>query len=108
MEIHDLMKQAFQDEWKKISYRNITPFLNEVEDKFYLYTVRKEVNESINISRDKGLLERYHQNNLGILARLYARTLYDVSNEGQNINSETILEAKREMKATKECDAYPC
>lgn len=70
--------------------------------------MRRAVNESIDSSRDKSLMERYHRSSIGILARLYARTLYDISNRGLNINDQTINEAKNEMKGKKECDAYPC
>jgi hypothetical protein len=108
MEIHDLIKQEFLNEWNSLTHKDINPYLKNVEDTFYIYSMRKSINESIDTSRDKTLMERYHRNSVGILARLYAKTLYEVSNNGQNINAQTIAEAKSEMKGKKECDAYPC
>jgi hypothetical protein len=108
MEIHDLLKQQLLSEWNKLSDRNISPYLKEIEDNFYVWTMRKSINESIESSRDTNLMERYHRQNLLILTRKYAETLYRLSNRGTNINEQVIAEAKIEMKGQKECDAYPC
>ena len=108
MEINDLLQEAFLTEWNRLSSRTVTPYLNLVRENFEILNVRNRLNENINQSADKVLRERYHRQNLNELAKLYAQTLYRVSNSGINVNAQIIREAKAQMKGKGSCDAYPC
>ena len=108
MEINDLLQEAFLTEWNKLSKRTVTPYLSLVRENFAILNVRNRISENINESLNKGLRERYHRQNLTELAKLYAQTLYRVSNAGANVNESTIREAKAQMKGKGSCDAYPC
>jgi len=108
MEINELLQNAFLSEWDRLSSRNVTPYLNLIRENFAIINVRNRINENIRSSSDKTLRERYHRHNLNELARLYARTLYQVSNSGANINEAIIRQAKMQMKSEKMCDTYPC
>lgn len=108
MEINYLLQEAFLAEWNRLSTRSITPYLPIISENFAITNVRNRVNENINESFDKTTRERYHRQNLTELAKIYAQTLYRVSNNGTNVNATAIRESKIQMKSKGKCDAYPC
>jgi hypothetical protein len=108
MEINDLLQETFLAEWNRLTSRSISSQLPIIKENFAITNVRSQINENINESVDKTTRERYHRQNLAELARIYAQTLYTVSESGINVNSFTIREAKAQMKNKGKCDAYPC
>jgi ATP-dependent Lon protease len=108
MEINNLLREAFLTEWNRLSYKNVSPYLTMISENFEVEKVRDSINENINKSFDRNTRERYHRQNLTELAKIYAQTLYVVSNNGANLNSATFRIAKVQMKSKGSCDAYPC
>ena len=108
MEINNLLRDAFLAEWNRLSLNSIIPYLALISENFALDQVRDEINSNINKSFDRITRERYHRQNLTELAKIYAQTLYAVSNYGANLNSVSFRQAKVQMKSKGPCDAYPC
>ena len=108
MNVEEILEKTFLDEWSVLSDANIRPFMVEIKKSFALDRVEKYIEEELTGASDKHFWERYHQQNLRVLARLYANTLYNLSDQGENLNSDIINETKYAIKIKKECETYPC
>ena len=110
MEINDLLRDEFMNEWRKLTDRSISDSLGLIRDEFRIQNVENSINESMRTFSysEKQTRERYHNQNLRELTRTFAQTLYRTSDNGRVVNSRTILEAKNSMKSRGNCDIYPC
>ncbi|TLX72617.1 hypothetical protein E9993_17425 [Labilibacter sediminis] len=110
MEINDLLRDEFMNEWRRLSNRSASDSLGLIREEFRIQDVENSINESMRTFSysEKQTRERYHKQNLRELTRTFAQALYRTSDNGSLVNSRTIMEAKRSMKSRGDCDIYPC
>lgn len=110
MEINDLLRDEFMNEWRKLTDRNISDSVGLIRKEFRIRNVENSINENMRTFSysEKQTRERFHNQNLRELTRTFAKTLYHTSDNGRIVNSRTIMEAKTIMKSKSSCDIYPC
>jgi len=87
--------------------------LFRMQNNFNIEEISKHVNNQLKkiriAKKTTRINERRYIRKLGIIAGLYAQEIFLLSNSGQTINQETIIQAKKKLQASDDCRrAYGC
>ena len=108
MDVKSFLRTEFLNQLTAKTGRVITfSDLDLIEEGFRVNAVNENINRQINESFDKAVQERYQRSTLRTLTEQFIEEFIKTSDNGRNINSQTIATAKLNLKEGR-CPIQPC
>jgi len=107
IEMLEILEDSFSGRWKTLGARENKEIYSIIRNEFLIDEIVNSVNQKLNNSKDP-LTLRYQKYLLSYLSSEFAVILFFISNRGENINYNTVIESQKLLKTDSKCKIHPC